>query len=154
MIRLPPTPPRWRGAISSLAVLVIAFAAGGVLVTLSGGHPGKAGAALLYGAFGTPGHVSGVIVKTVPLLLTGLSVAVAFRVGLFNIGGEGQLYAGALAAATLGALDLGLHQVGPELGHDPHVLLGDVGPWASFYLSIGNETIKLDAELVESGVTR
>ncbi len=120
MIRLPPTPPRWRGAISSLAVLVIAFAAGGVLVTLSGGHPGKAGAALLYGAFGTPGHVSGVIVKTVPLLLTGLSVAVAFRVGLFNIGGEGQLYAGALAAATLGALDLGL----PRLIHVPVVLTG------------------------------
>ena len=89
MIRLPSIPLRWRGATSSLSVLVIAFAAGGVLVTLSGGHPGKAGAALLYGAFGTRGHIAGVLVKTVPLLLTGLSVAVAFRVGMFNIGGCG-----------------------------------------------------------------
>lgn len=120
MIRQSLTHRRWEGAASSLAVLAVAFTAGAALVALSGGHPAKAGAALVYGAFGTSSHIAGVIVKTVPLLLTGLSVAVAFRVGLFNIGGEGQLYVGALAAAALGALDLGL----PRVIHLPVVLLG------------------------------
>jgi len=53
-------------------------------------------------------NVASSLVKSVPLLLTGLSVAFAFRAGLFNIGGEGQLYAGAIAAAWVGGLHLGL----------------------------------------------
>ena len=39
-----------------------------------------------------------------PLILTGLAAAVAFRARLFNIGAEGQLYAGALAAVAVGGL--------------------------------------------------
>ena len=52
--------------------------------------------------------LSETIVSATPLILTGLSVALAFRVGLFNIGAEGQLYLGALFAVSAGFLITGL----------------------------------------------
>lgn len=52
--------------------------------------------------------LSETIVSTTPLILTGLSVALAFRVGLFNIGAEGQLYLGALFAVVAGFALVGL----------------------------------------------
>src|SRR5256885_12175552 len=64
-------------------------------------------ASLFEGAFGGAGPLGETAIKAAVLILTGLSVAVAFTVGLFNIGGEGQLIWGALAAAVVGrALDL------------------------------------------------
>ena len=92
----------------SLAILSIAIGVGLAIVGLSGGSPIAALQTLAYGAFGTSLNLSGTIVKTVPLLLTGLSVAFAFRAGLFNIGGEGQLYAGAIGAAWVGSMALGV----------------------------------------------
>src|SRR5207237_1431516 len=56
------------------------------------------------GAFGSPYDLGMTLFYATPLVLTGLSVAVAFHAGLFNIGAEGQLTLGALAAAALGAL--------------------------------------------------
>ena len=47
---------------------------------------------------------SGTLVRATPLILTGLAVAVAFRAGVFNVGAEGQLLAGAAAAAAVGVL--------------------------------------------------
>lgn len=54
------------------------------------------------------GPLSETIVSTIPLIFTGLSVALAFRVGLFNIGAEGQLYLGALFAVIAGFSFAGL----------------------------------------------
>ena len=65
------------------------------------------------------GPLSETIVSTTPLLLTGLSVALAFRVGLFNIGAEGQLYIGALLAVIVGFSFAGL----PGLIHLPMAVL-------------------------------
>jgi general nucleoside transport system permease protein len=83
--------------------------------------------ALLRGSLGDPGRLfpalasfdweqirgallplSETIVSATPLILTGLSVALAFRVGLFNIGAEGQLYIGALLAVIVGFSIVGL----------------------------------------------
>lgn len=59
--------------------------------------------ALWQGAFGSAYAVlSATLVRTTPLLLLGLSVATAFRAGILNIGAEGQLLAGAMAAAAVG----------------------------------------------------
>lgn len=55
------------------------------------------------GTWGSVYGVGQVLFKTTPLLLTGLSVALAQRAGLFNVGGEGQLAGGALAMALCGA---------------------------------------------------
>lgn len=100
-----------RDIAESTGILSVAIGIGLIIVMLAGGNPIETIRALVYGSFGTTANTAGTLIKTVPLLLTGLSVAVAFRAGLFNIGGEGQLYAGALGAAWIGALDLGLPTV-------------------------------------------
>jgi simple sugar transport system permease protein len=57
--------------------------------------------ALASGAFGSPAAWTATLLKASPLLLSGLAVALSFRCGVWNIGAEGQLYAGALAATAL-----------------------------------------------------
>ena len=84
-----------------LAILV-SFAIGAVIILATGNDPIAAYYALLTGAFGSPSAVGRTLVNTTPLIFTGLAVAVAFRAGLFNIGGEGQFYIGAVTAAWLG----------------------------------------------------
>lgn len=81
-----------------LAALVIA----GGLISLAGINPLKAYAEMLTGAFGSRLSVTETLTRATPLMLTGLAAAVAFRARLWNIGGEGQFYVGALAAAFLG----------------------------------------------------
>jgi len=67
-------------------------------------YPFNAYVALFSGAFGNPdlATASVTIGQAVPLVFTGLAVALAFRAGLFNIGAEGQLYAGAIVATWVG----------------------------------------------------
>jgi len=95
---------QWAGgpAIPVLSV-VIALLLGAVFVLLSGNDPVAAYAALVQGAFGTPYDLTETLVAAIPLVLTGLAVAIAFRTGLFNIGAQGQLLVGALAAGWAGA---------------------------------------------------
>lgn len=59
---------------------------------------------LLRGGFGSVFALSETFTRAIPLMLTGLAAAVAFRARLFNIGAEGQLYLGALAAVAVGGL--------------------------------------------------
>lgn len=82
--------------------ILIAFAIGAVIILATGNNPVAAYAALAKGAFGSQAAIGRTLVNMTPLILTGLAVAVAFRAGLFNIGGEGQFYMGAIAAAYLG----------------------------------------------------
>ena len=81
-----------------LGALLVCAAA----VRLAGQNPLLAGQALLRGAVGTPRNATESLAKAVPLIMTGLSVALACRAGFFNIGAEGQFLMGALAAAGLG----------------------------------------------------
>jgi general nucleoside transport system permease protein len=85
-----------------ISVLVALFI-GAIFVLISGHNPLRAYVALLLGAFGSPYDISETLVIAVPLTLAGLSVAVAFRTGLFNIGAQGQLLVGALAAGWTGS---------------------------------------------------
>ena len=98
----PARDPLWGAAAALLASLLISFLA--IAVT---GRDALAGFGHLFsGAFGGPGPLGETAIKTSVLTLTGLSVAVAFTVGLFNIGAEGQLIWGALAAAVIGRFDV------------------------------------------------
>ena len=74
------------------------------LVAWAGAPVGKAYALLLEGGFGSRFAWSETLTRATPLILTGLAAAVAFKARLFNIGAEGQLYAGALAAVAVGGL--------------------------------------------------
>ena len=91
-----------RVAAALLTALLLTVA----VIRLAHGSPVDALGALASGAFGTPYDLGNTLTKTTPLLLTGLGVAIAFRARLWNIGGEGQVLMGALAACALGAYRL------------------------------------------------
>lgn len=88
---------------SALLVPLISFAVsllfGAILLALSGANPIRTYVSMLGGAFGSTYGLSEVLVKSIPLMLTGLGVALAFRMRFWNIGAEGQLTLGAVAAA-------------------------------------------------------
>jgi simple sugar transport system permease protein len=71
------------------------------LLALAGQNPLVAGQALIIGAVGTEVRLAESLAKTIPLAMTGLGVAIAFRGGFWNIGAEGQFLMGALAATAL-----------------------------------------------------
>ena len=83
-----------------LVGIVSAIIIGAVIMIATGYNPIEAYGALFYGGFVRNWHVS--ILNATPLIFTGLSVAFAFKAGLFNIGAEGQYYVGAMAATFLG----------------------------------------------------
>ena len=87
-----------------LAALAFTLAVSSLLVAWAGAPVGEAYALLLQGGFGSRFAWTETLTRATPLIFTGLAAAVAFRARLYNIGGEGQLYAGALAAVTVGGL--------------------------------------------------
>jgi simple sugar transport system permease protein len=89
-------------ATIGLAMLIAALA-GSLLIWFIGKSPLEVYGLLLKSTWGTSYGIGQVLFKATPLILTGLSVAVAFRVGLFNIGAEGQLAAGSFVMALCGA---------------------------------------------------
>jgi simple sugar transport system permease protein len=70
-------------------------------LALLGYAPGPALGALAWGAVGSPAAWTATALKATPLLLSGLAVALCFRCGVWNIGAEGQLLAGALSATAV-----------------------------------------------------
>ncbi len=99
-----------------IAISVGAVLAGLILIAipvmLAGQNPFEAYALMVRGAFGSTFAFSETLTRATPLILTGLAAAVAFRAKLWNIGAEGQLYVGALAAVLVGS---GLLQLPPAL---------------------------------------
>ena len=99
-----------REASSPLLLLVTPIAAIALSLFLCAGFIAAAGAPVMgaygrlaEGAFGSTFAITETLTRATPLILTGLSAAVAFRARLWNIGAEGQLYLGAIVAAALGA---------------------------------------------------
>ncbi len=95
-----------RQALRIVAALLTAFGLTFLVILLAHQDPRTALSALAAGAFGSPYTLAETLTKAVPLLLTGLGVAIAFRARLWNIGGEGQFLVGALAASALGTSGL------------------------------------------------
>lgn len=89
--------------LSLLIAVTLAFVVGAVIMLCCGADPVKGYAAMVEGALGKPRALGNTLAKSVTLCLTGLAMAVAAKAGVFNVGGEGQLYLGAMAAALVGA---------------------------------------------------
>jgi ABC-type uncharacterized transport system permease subunit len=85
----------------SLLAVALALLLGAGIVASIGENPLDAGAALVEGIFGSWSGIASVLFTTTTLLFAGLAVAIPYRGGLFNIGGEGQLLVGAFAAAMV-----------------------------------------------------
>jgi len=92
--------PGFSGLINSLIAIILAFLIGAFFISISGYDVSRAYLSLFYGAFGNPYNFAQTLLQTIPLIFTGLAVAIGFKSGLFNIGGEGQLYWGAFATAV------------------------------------------------------
>lgn len=92
----------WRSVSIPLTAILLALLIGAIILVLSDANPWAAYIALFKGAFGSTVNVGRTLEKATPLILGGLAVAFAFKAGLFNIGGQGQLVFGAIFAAYLG----------------------------------------------------
>ena len=110
----------WLSIRIPLVAITLALLIGAVILVISGVNPLNAYRALFTGAFGETRYLKRTLEKATPLIFSGLSVAFAFKAGLFNIGAQGQLLLGALTSAALGFMITGL----PPLIHIPLALIG------------------------------
>ncbi|GAP17307.1 ABC transporter permease [Levilinea saccharolytica] len=108
------------GLVPLLAVLT-SMVVGGLIIAAAGGNPFAAYAGLFEGAFGSLNALSETTVWASPYIFAGLAVAVGFKGGLFNIGAEGQLAFGAVAAAWIGYALPGM--LGADIPAVLHVIL-------------------------------
>lgn len=89
---------------ATLIAILCGFLVATVILGCAGYNPLQVFGALISGMIGRPKYISNVIIKSTPLILTGVSVAFAYKMGLFNIGAEGQYIVGAIAANVTGIL--------------------------------------------------
>ncbi len=90
--------------IKPIAGVILGLSLGMVVCYFAGESPWKVMKVLFQSSFGSGYDFGLTLFYTAPLFLTGLAVSIPIRAGLFNIGGEGQLLVGALAAASTGVL--------------------------------------------------
>ena len=100
------TQPWWLSVAVPVGSLVVAFAIMGVVLALTGRDPWETYRKIVEAGFTGNGAMSATLTSATPILFTGLAAAAAFRMQLFNIGAEGQLYLGAVGASWI-ALQLG-----------------------------------------------
>lgn len=114
-----PTLTAARALLVPLLATVAALMVGGLIMAMIGINPWTGFKAIFDGAFSSPTRIGAALTTATPLILAGLAVALPFRSGILNIGGEGQIYIGALMATlmALGPKNL------PAIIHLPLVLL-------------------------------
>ena len=105
--------------IMPILAVALAIATGAIIIALSGSSPVDAYKALIDGSLSDSRSIGRTLEKATPLVMGGLAVAFAFKAGLFNIGGQGQLVFGALIAGAVGYGITGL----PWIIHTPLALL-------------------------------
>ena len=89
------------GPLVPLAATIAALLVGAAMVWAFGGDPVEGYRAMFTGAFGGISEIADTTVKATPLLLVGVGICIAFRASVINIGGEGQIIAGALLATVV-----------------------------------------------------
>ncbi|MFV9505218.1 MAG: ABC transporter permease [Oscillochloridaceae bacterium umkhey_bin13] len=108
-----PTPPggpsgfrgfweRYSPMLVPVLAVFTALVIGAVMIGITGGDWQAAYIGLWQGAFGSPRAFADTVIRSTPYIICGLAVALAFKAGLFNVGAQGQLYMGALAAVVVG----------------------------------------------------
>ncbi len=110
MIRIEPRNSTSRAFVIGIPILsaAISLVLAAIPLVLAGANPIVAYGEMIKGVFGSVFAVSEMLTRATPLIFTGLAAALAFRAKLWNIGAEGQLYLGAMAAVAIGsgALDV------------------------------------------------
>ena len=88
---------------ATFIAIALGFLVAAILLAVAGYDPGASFTALFEGVFAKPKYISNTTIKAAPIILTGISVAFAFKTGMFNIGAEGQYLAGTVCAVLVGA---------------------------------------------------
>ncbi|WP_026888447.1 ABC transporter permease [Clostridium beijerinckii] len=112
---------------STFIAIFFGFIVSAIVLSIAGYNSIDAFSALFNGIFSKPKYISNTIIKATPIILTGLSVAFAFKTGLFNIGAEGQYIVGTIASTIVG-IKLNL----PAVLEIPLVILAGVAAGAVF----------------------
>ncbi len=94
-------PPRWLSPLLSIVAVVFALLIGAIVIWIGGGKPWAVYSHIARYSFGSIGVLSDTMVKAIPLMLVGLACSIAFRMRLWNIGAEGQLFLGAFGASMV-----------------------------------------------------
>jgi ABC-type uncharacterized transport system permease subunit len=118
-----------QSAVVIVVALVIALLIGALLIRYQGVNPWYAYETLLREALFVEGGFTRTLQKTAPLVLTGLAVVLPLRVGLFNIGGQGQLIFGAMFGAWVAYAGAGLGILGALLGMVAGIVAGAFVGW-------------------------
>lgn len=102
-----------RAALQPVLAIVLSLLVGALIILALGEDPVEAYGQMLFSAFRAPHSMASLIAQFIPLVILAAAVTISFRAGFFNIGGEGQLFVGALSAAVAGFTLTGLP--GPAL---------------------------------------
>lgn len=89
--------------VSLFISVMLAMAVGAAIMAATGHDPWEGYVSLFNGALGNQRGQGNTLYKSMQLCITGLATAIASQAGIFNVGGEGQMYLGALASAYVGA---------------------------------------------------
>lgn len=88
---------------ATIISIFLGFLVATVILAIAGYNPFEAFGALFSGMLSRPKYISNVIIKSTPIIMTGIGLAFAFKTGLFNIGAEGQYIAGTIASVIVGS---------------------------------------------------
>ncbi|MDO4337210.1 MAG: ABC transporter permease [Eubacteriales bacterium] len=89
---------------ATVVSILFGFIVAALILAAAGYNPFSAFASLLRGTLGRPKYIANVLIKGTPIIITGLSIAFAYKMGLFNIGAEGQYVVGSIAATVVGII--------------------------------------------------
>jgi general nucleoside transport system permease protein len=92
----------WRSARGSLGAIAVTLGLGFLIVFAVSDDPVESYRQLLFASFASPSNFALYLNRATPLILIAIGIGFAFRAGVFNVGGEGQLYMGAIACTGLG----------------------------------------------------
>jgi ABC-type uncharacterized transport system permease subunit len=106
--------PAWVNVATPVGAFLFAFVIVAIVLLIGGHNPLDSFNQMLQASVTNANAISQTLVSATPLLFTGLCAAVAFRMGIWNIGGEGQLYIGAVCASGV-AIAIGSHGIGIAL---------------------------------------
>lgn len=124
--------------------LLLAMIISGVIMAVCGYNPFEAFGAIFAGAFQSQSGLAQTFTQATPLIFTGLAFTLAKKTTLINLGVEGQLLFGAMAAAVLGTVDLGL----PTFLHLPLTLIAGMAVGGLFAALVGLLKVKFGSNEV------
>ena len=90
--------------VLTVIAIILGFAVAGVILLLAGFLPAESIRTLIKSMIGRPKDISSVVIRSTPIIFTGLGVAFAIKTGLFNIGAEGQYIIGCVVATMVGSM--------------------------------------------------